>query len=123
MSREKIDVGTMTFVTTEAIPLGSLVKLDAAGTITIADVTEAAFGTAAEIAYAAGESIGVDLFNKPGTHIGIAAAAITKGAIIYGRNDGEIDDSSADSALRVGVALETATAAGDLIQFLWHRPL
>mgnify|MGYP003674584751 CR=1 FL=1 len=120
MGREKYDVGTVTFETTEAIPLGSLVKLDTAGTVTIADVTQEAIGTAAEIGIAAGQRIGVDLHNKPGFHIGIAAAAITKGAVIYGRDDGEIDDSSADSALRVGRAVEAA-AAGDLIQFIFDR--
>jgi len=123
MAREKYDTGTVTFETTEAIPLGSLVKYDAAGTVTIADVTEEAIGTASEIGYAAGQRIGVDLFNKPGTHIGIAAAAIVKGAVIYGRNAGEIDDNNADSALRVGRSLETATAQGDEIMFLVDRPL
>lgn len=121
MSREKYDVGTVPFVTTEAVPLGSGVKLDAAGTVTIADVTEEIIGFAAEPAYEAGQSIGIDLLNKPGTHIAIAAAAIVKGAVIYGRDDGEVDDSSADSAIRIGRALEAA-AAGDLIMILVDRP-
>lgn len=121
MSREKYDVGTVPFITTEAVPLGSGVKLDAAGTVTIADVTEEIIGFASEIGYASGDSIGIDLLNKPGTHVGIAAAAIVKGAIIYGRDDGELDDSSADSAIRIGRALEAA-AAGDLFMFVVDRP-
>ena len=122
MAREKIDTGTVTFETTEAIPLGAGVKLDAAGTVSLADLTEEIIGFAAEIGYASGQRIGVDMISKQGTFTGVAAGAIVKGAVIYGQNDGELDDSSAGSAKRVGRALEATTAKGDQFMFIVDRP-
>ncbi len=121
MAKEKHDTGTVAFEATEAIPTGSLVKITSAGKVSIAAVSEEAIGTAAEQAYASGQRIGVDLFSKPGTMIGIAAGAFAAGAVLYGRNDGEVDDTNADSALRVGIAKEAAAADGDLVEFIHDK--
>lgn len=118
MSREKFDTGTITFETSEAIPLGSLVKLDSDGTISIAAITEEPIGTASEIAYESGKRIGVDMFSKEGTMIGIAGAAFDPGDVLYGQNAGKISTSTAGGALRVGIAKDPGGADGNQVEFI-----
>jgi len=47
-----------------------------------------------------------------------ASGAFSSGAILYGRANGLVDDIATSSAVRVGVALEAATAANDIIEVL-----
>jgi hypothetical protein len=112
------DTDTKTFEASEAIADNVIVKLDSAGTVSVADVSEAGIGVAQNPAYASGDDVAVRLFNKGGTIEMLADAAITLGATVYGRDGGEIDDSSADSAVAVGTALEAASGAGALIEVL-----
>lgn len=118
MIPDKHDCGTVTFEASEAIPVGSLVTLATDGTISVAAITEEAIGTAAEQAYAAPQRIGVDLFSKPGTMVGIAAASFNPGQVLYGQNAGKISTSTAGSALRVGIAKGAAGANNDLVEFI-----
>lgn len=48
----------------------------------------------------------------------IAAGAIAAGAVVYTAASGKINDVQATGAFRVGIALEAATADGDVIEIL-----
>ncbi len=116
---EKVDVKTKTFVAGEAITQHAIVKLSA-GEIFESDATNIPIGSANIAAFNSGELIPVDLLSGGGTIKCIAADAITQGAVVYNQANGEVDDSSANSALKVGIALDTATAANDIIEVLPH---
>jgi predicted RecA/RadA family phage recombinase len=120
MSDERNDSGIMNFDTSEAVSRGMLVKLDSGGTVSIADVATDIIGVALGDA-ASGANVGVALVNKPGTVTCIAAGSFAAGAVLYGRNDGEVDDSSADSAVRIGKAIEAAGADQDYVQVLLDK--
>lgn len=62
------------------------------------------------------EYAGVVTPNVPGTVKMVAAAAITQYARVYGAAAGKIDDAAA--GVPIGIALEAATAANDLIEVL-----
>ena len=109
---------TKTFVASEAIPANRLVKLDSAGTVSIADITTTPIGTSPNTETADAGELGVRLLNTGGTFEMVADAAIVKGAVVYGQNDGKIDDDSGGSAVRVGVALQAASGDGSIIEVL-----
>ena len=54
--------------------------------------------------------------NAPGTIKMVAAGAITAFAVVYGADDGKIDDTANPNP--IGITLEAATADGDLIEVL-----
>lgn len=62
------------------------------------------------------EYAGVVTPNVPGTVKMVAAGAITQYARVYGAASGKIDDAAA--GVPIGIALEAATAAEDLIEVL-----
>lgn len=109
---------TRTFEASETIPANRLVKLDAAGTVSIADITTTPIGVSPSTQTASGDELSVRLLNSGGTIDMVADAAVTKGATIYGQNDGKIDDDSAGGAIQVGVALQAATGDGSIIEVL-----
>ena len=121
MSRETDNVGIINFDAAGVIPLGTLVKLDSAGTVSVAGITEEPIGAARAPAFASGDNIGVAMTSKPGTVTCIAAGAFAVGVVLYGRASGEVDDDSTGTALRVGIAIEAATASGDYVQVLLDR--
>jgi hypothetical protein len=112
------DSGTRTFTTATAIAAGLLVKLDSDEDVSIAAVSEQAIGVMRDESFAAGDAHAVDLLTKPGTVICIAAGAFSAGAIVYGRNGGKVDDTSADSAIAFGKAVTAATADGDEVEVM-----
>lgn len=106
--------GYKTFqATSTAIGLGKRVKVDSNGQISVASGTEGAIGVTIE-AIAADSYGTVKLFNAGGTFIIMANGSVTRGSIVYPAAGGNIDDSG-NTALPL-VALEAATAAGDLIE-------
>jgi len=64
--------------------------------------------------------VAVHLINCPGTVEMIAAGAISSGADVYAAADGEIQSLSEAAATyrKIGIALEAATADGDIIEVL-----
>lgn len=101
------------FTAGEALNAFCRVKLDTDGTIIYADADHDAIGiTEAAIADAA---VGpVRLSTASGTVKIRCAGALSIGDTVYGAADGEIDDAT-DGVL-VGVAIEAATAAHDVIE-------
>lgn len=106
--------GYRTFqATAAAIVMGKRVKVDSNGLISVAAAAEAAVGVTVEDVAASGYGT-VKLWNAGGTFIMWANAAITRGAQLYPTASGGIDDAGT-TALPL-VALEAATAQGDLIE-------
>lgn len=99
--------------TAAAIVMGKRVKVDSNGLISAAAAAEGAIGVVTEDVAASGYGT-VKLFNAGGTFIIWANAAIARGAQIYPTAAGGIDDAGT-TALPL-VALEAATAQGDLIE-------
>lgn len=94
---------------------GILVYPDSSSQAAIAGLAAQPIGVSVNEAFNAGEPITVRSLNAP-TFKAKAAGAITAGAIVYGRADGEIDDVSTSSAVAVGRALEAASGAGSIIE-------
>lgn len=67
-----------------------------------------------EVAAADGEMIAVRLRNADGTHEVTAAGAFAVGAVLYGAASGKVDDASSGTA--IGIAVEAATADGDIVE-------
>jgi hypothetical protein len=120
--------GTKTFTSAESMEKGVWVRMGS-GTVEIGQVTEIPIGVSTHAVITAGDPVAVDLMSKSGTLKCQAAGAITAGALVYGRNSGEIDDDSANSALILGVALPqpgqttvAASAQGDMVEFIPMSP-
>lgn len=107
-----------TFVCSEAFAQHILVKRDAAGTVSIADLTDTPIGVSQSMTNAANEEANIRLLNGGGTIEMVAAAAITNNAVVYGRADGKISSDSSGSAVRIGIALEAASGDGARIEVL-----
>ena len=104
--------GYKALIAAVAINEGQRVKINA-GAWDVAAAADLAAGVATHAA-AAGEVLTVKLFNAPGTFIMRANAPIAAGAQIYPATNGNIDDAGTTPLPLV--ALEAATAAGDLIE-------
>lgn len=115
-----VDGNVGSFTAAAAIGKGVLVKLSAAGTVDIAALGENPIGVAEEPAFAAGDRIAVRYRSAAGTIKCKASGAFAVGAVVYGRAAGLIDDISTTSAIKIGTALEAATAANDLVEVLPH---
>lgn len=106
--------GYRTFQATgTAIAVGRRVTVDSNGLISVAGAAVGAIGVTVEAIAADGYGT-VKLFNAPGTFIMEAHAAITRGAILYPAAAGRVDDAGTTTIPLV--ALEAATAQGDLIE-------
>jgi len=112
-----VETPTKAFTAGAAIGKHILVKLDTAK-LAVAGLAEQAVGVIEDEAFADGDLRAVRLLSAQGTIKCVAAAAVAEAAVVYGRALGKVDDVSTSSAIRVGVALEAATAAGDIIEVL-----
>ncbi len=112
--------GVITLVAGVAIAQYQRVKLAASqsGDLAIVDVAGAGeqhIGYADRQA-AIGETVPVRLRNASGTRLAIAATGFAAGAVLYGAATGQVDDAVSGNA--VGLALEAATATGDIVSIL-----
>lgn len=112
------DTGFKSFECDEAIPQWSRVKLDSDGKVTIAGLADKGIGVATRATFAAGEFVDVALNTKPGTVKMIAVEALAAGATVYSEAAGKVQDTAQATAFQVGVALEAATADGDIIEVM-----
>jgi hypothetical protein len=109
---------TRTFTTgATALAAYARVKLDT-GVLVVAGAGEAAIGVTVA-PFAIGALATVRLFNGYGTAFMLAGAAVASGANVFGIAAGKIDDAQpAAGGAPIGVALEAATADGDVIEVL-----
>jgi hypothetical protein len=112
-----------TFIADEVIPAGARVKLVSGNTarVQLAGETDGEIGTAilhsGKSSYAANTEVGVALLNHPGTRTCRAASAFAAGATVKRAAGGNVDDTG--TGANFGIALEAATAAGDLVEVLF----
>jgi len=85
------------------------------GSLAVAGLATEPIGSIDEAAFAAGEVRAVSLRSGSGSIRCVAAGAFSQGAVVYGRALGKVDDVSTSSAVRIGIALAAATAAGDIV--------
>ena len=115
------DSGHKGFVASAAITQYARVKLDAAGTVSTAGLTDKDIGTAQQAAFAAGDLVDVKLRTAPGTHKMIAAGAVTAAAEVITQASGKIDDAATSTGYRLGIAMEAATANNDIIEVMYNQ--
>jgi hypothetical protein len=112
--------GIRSFTYNGAIGAKVRVKLTAASATTPPQVEIAGAGEQhigiTEYAGADGDVCSVRLRTAPGTHEGIASEALAVGATLYAAASGKVKDTSDGTA--IGIALEEATANGDMIEFV-----
>ena len=110
-----------TFTAGEALLPKRRVKIES-GTATTppevvyADAGEQHIGITGNDSTADGSAVSINPINATGTYEGTAADSFAIGATLYGAVDGKISDTSSGSA--IGIALEAATADGDVIEFM-----
>lgn len=109
--------GIKTFIAYGAITAHARVKLRSGygDQVELAGAGEAHIGVA-EYAVADTEYVSIKLKSESGTVEVIAADSFSVGATLYGAASGKVSDTSSGSA--IGVALEAATADGDIIEML-----
>jgi hypothetical protein len=112
-----VDTGTKAFTAGVAIPLHARVIL-ATGVLAVAGLADKEIGTAEQEAFAAGDIISVRLRTAQGTCKMIAIEALAEMAPVYTETVGKVQDTAQATAYLIGVALEAATADGDIIEVL-----
>ncbi len=93
------------------------VKLSATG-VAVADPTDKGCGFA-ERAAAIGEAVSIRGMKSP-SFIGLSAAAITKGATVYGGTSGLVTSTDGGSYELLGVALTAAAGAAEAVTIVPH---
>jgi len=118
MSQSVAVNGPKTFKAGEDLEAFRRVKVESGTTTTppevvYADAGEAFIGITRE-AVDDGDYVSVDLFAKEGTFFAEAADSFSVQATLYGAADGKVSDSSNGTGFLI--ALEAATAAGDIVE-------
>lgn len=108
---------TKTFTAGAALVQNRLVVISS-GVLAYADAYTPSIGTLEDTTFASGDLVGVRLLPGEGTFKMMASAAITSGAYVYQTANGKIDDVG---FIPVGIALEAASADGDIIEVLPSR--
>ncbi len=111
-----VEAPTKTFKAAAAIGAHILVKISS-GKLAVCGVGEAPIGTIETEAFADLDVRSVRLLSAQGTQKGVAAGAFSAGAKLYTQAAGKIDDV-VTSAIQIGVALEDAGAAGDIVEWM-----
>jgi hypothetical protein len=112
-----VETRTKTFTAAEAITANTLVKLDSAGVVSIADSTTYPIGVSTQ-ACASGDAIAITLLNCTGTVKMVADGVIAIGTIVYCTDDGKVNDTDPGSCIVCGRTLEAATANNDVIEVI-----
>ena len=112
-----VDTKTKTFPADAAIGQYLRVHLSS-GQVTLSGATDQDIGTTRNATFAAAEPVAVCLVSGQGTEKMVAAAAISENAKVYGAASGKISSTQATGAFLRGIALEAASADGDVIEVL-----
>lgn len=111
------NMGIKTFVAGEDLEAFRRVKLSS-GEVVYADAGEEFIGvTISKVSD--GGYVGVAMRSAARTYKMVAAGAFALGAVLYGAADGKVDDAVSGTAQ--GVALEAATADGDIVECLQNN--
>lgn len=112
--------GVLTLQAGEALAAHRRVKVESG---TVADPVEVVYADAGEQHIGTTEAAAADTTyvavrprNMDGSVLVTAAGAFSRGATLYGAADGKVDDTSSGTA--IGIALEAATADGDVVEML-----
>lgn len=89
------------------------IRVTAAGAVAV--LASVPFGTA-RVAGVSGDTVGVVFANKQGTAKFVASKAIAVGAKVYTTTAGKVTDTFATGGFALGVAMDAATADGDVIE-------
>ena len=116
----KITDSPLTFTAGEALNQKTRVKIKSGTTTTPPEVVycdqgEQGIGVV-EYYTAIGDLCSVRTTNWGGSLLGVANDTFSVDATLYAHDDGEISDTSSGSA--IGVALEAATAADDIVEYM-----
>jgi hypothetical protein len=84
--------------------------------VVYADAGEQHIGVTGNESTPDGDPVSIQPMNATGTYEGTASEAFVVPAVLYGAADGKIADTSSGSA--IGIALEAATADGDIVQWI-----
>jgi len=109
------NVGQKAFTAAETITRYQGVKLSSAGTVSVAGSNEANIGFADGNAVS-GETLTVKLKNVGGTFKAKANGTFSAAASLYNMAAGTVDDVSGGTARYL--AIEAATASGDIVEVL-----
>ena len=116
----KITDSPLTFTAGEALNQKTRVKIKSGTTTTPPEVEYCAQGEqgigVVEYYTASGDLCSVRTTNWGGSLLGVANDTFSVDATLYAHDDGEISDTSSGSA--IGVALEAATAADDIVEYM-----
>jgi hypothetical protein len=105
------DTGYGTILLSATIPQHA--RVTAAGAL--ANATTQHVGTA-RVAGVSGDTVGLVYANKQGTTKMIAGAAITAGVKVYTAANGKVSSTQATGAFLCGIAMEAASADGNIIE-------
>ncbi len=112
-----VETATKAFTAGAAIGKHILVKISSSK-LAVAGLAEQPIGTIEDEAFADLDVRAVRLLSAQGTLKCVAAAAVAEGAVVYGRAAGKVDDVSTSSAVKIGIAMEAAGAANDIIEVM-----
>ena len=111
-----VDTGTRTYIADAAIVQFARVVFENDGRVVTAGLTQVGVGIAMTAAFAAGDAIEVKMWNSAGTFKMRASEALAIAATLYTESDGEVQDTAQATAFPFAIALEAATADGDIIE-------
>ena len=116
------DYGIGTHTCGEAVVACRRVSLNSSDALVYADADKTGIGVTRN-PQDNGEDVGVAYINKPGTHEICAAGAFSIGDKVYAAADGKVQaiPTAAGTYYQVGLAMEAATADGDLVEILIHE--
>lgn len=115
---EFIDGPSKSYIANGAISIHQRVKLESAGTVAVAGLTDRDIGTAFETV-ADGKPITIILSSKQGTVKMIAIEAMNIGVVVYTETDGKVQDTAQSTAYLVGTNMGPApTTDGDIIEVM-----
>ena len=110
--------GKMTFVAASAIAAGEFVKFSSGKVVKCAAATDIAIGVALDSASADGEQIPVQLLTGGDTVLVKAGGAVAQGGTLTCLGT----TVATAGTLQYGIALEAATASGDIIEAVVGLP-
>lgn len=115
--------GIPSYVAGETIPAGARVKFSPGSAIEVvlSDATDIEIGTAilygGKDVYSEGDAVGVKLLADGGTRTAIANGVIAAGATVKRQDDGKVGTGGGGD--NFGIACESATTDGDMIEVMW----